>query len=294
MPFFRQMTRWLVLALCLAWGLTGIALAEDLIITNAPKSAGDKRFIYPKVLLQAALERTGDRYGPFRLQAYDAPLPRNRALRELVRGGVTVFEAPTRREWELQTLPVRIPIRKGLLGYKVFLIRDEDQKRFAAVQSLEALKRIPLGSGTQWSTTQAFRTLGFTIVDSQHYEGLFHMLTRARFDWFPRGVNEVFQEFDSRKETFPTMRIESALGLYLPLPSYFFVTPKRPDLAKRIKEGLEEMVADGSLDRLFLQYHGESLKRAGLERRRIFTLPNPSLTEETPLHRKGLWLRAQP
>jgi membrane-bound lytic murein transglycosylase MltF len=70
-----------------------------------------------------------------------------------------------------------------------------------------------------------------------------------------------------------------------------FTSRARSGLAASIERGLEAMVADGSFDVLFQQYHGETLKRAGLDRRRVIELENPDLPPQTPFHRVELWYR---
>ncbi len=265
--------------------------AEEIILTNSSMSKNDSRFEYHKKILETALAKTAKEYGDFKLAPYPVHISRKRSLDELIKGTMTIFGAPTRRAWEEKTIPIRIPIRKGLLGYRLLLINDRDQERFSNIQTLDELKKLTVGSGAQWSATQALKRLGFNVTGGNDYEGLFIMLKQARFDYFPRGVNEIFKEFDSRKKKYPQMRIEDKLSIYLPLPTYFFVTPKRPDLALRLEKGLMEMVSDGTLDLLFDQYYGPALKRANLKNRKIFSLPNPSLTEETPFDREEFWYK---
>jgi hypothetical protein len=79
--------------------------------------------------------------------------------------------------------------------------------------------------------------------------------------------------------------------MYYPLPQYFFLRRDAEGklLARRIEAGMEMMIKDGSLNALFQKYKGESLKNAGLGKRRVLTLPNPTLTPETPLSRGELW-----
>ena len=60
-------------------------------------------------------------------------------------------------------------------------------------------------------------------------------------------------------------------------------------MAEDIRQGLEKAIADGSFDKLFLQYFGERLRRAGLEKRTVIELKNPLLTSETPSGRPELW-----
>ena len=39
-------------------------------------------------------------------------------------------------------LPVRIPIRKGILGYRIFLIRKQVREKFAKITTLDELKQL--------------------------------------------------------------------------------------------------------------------------------------------------------
>jgi len=287
----RKKTGYLVASLFLAAITLGVAptASAEVIVVNPKKSENDQRFKYPSVILTEALRRTEEEFGATHLTRYPDAIPRKRALAELIKGNITVFSTPTRREWEERALAVRIPIRKGILGYRLFLINKQDQPRFEAISSLSQLKQMVVGSGEQWSTTAALRKLGFNVEGGTSYESLFTMLAHKRFDFFPRGVNEIFGEFDGRKAKFPNLHIEEGLAVYLPLPTYFFVTPKRLDLAKRLEKGLAKMVEDGTLDRLFNEHHSEALKRAGLASRQIFSLNNPDLTPETPFGRQQLW-----
>jgi hypothetical protein len=68
-----------------------------------------------------------------------------------------------------------------------------------------------------------------------------------------------------------------------------FVSPKAPRLAKRIEEGMESMVHDGTLMKMMLQANAELLGRAQLCKRRVFHIINPQLSAQTSLERKELW-----
>jgi hypothetical protein len=285
---FRRYLGICLVALLLALATTP-SRALEIVVTNPQKSALDKRFDYPFEVLRQALERSRAQFGDFEMRRYPEGVSRKRALAELEIGTLTVFSAPTHKEWEARALPIRIPIRKGIMGYRLLLIRTADQDKFATINSVDDLRRFRLGQGLQWSSAAAFRANGFTVHGSTEYEALFSMLMHDRFDYFPRTLNEVFTEFNLRKVKFPDMRIENTIALHMPLPYYFFVTPKRPDLAKRLTGGLQAMVDDGSLDKLFYDFHGADIESAKLGQRRILNLPNPELPPETPLDRTVYW-----
>mgnify|MGYP000021996863 CR=1 FL=1 len=276
----------LLLDVCL---ISSSALATDIITVNAKKSDNDTRFEYPMKLLRLALERTKKQYGDYKIRRAATGMTRDRALRELATGNLTLFAGATRREWEEAAIPIRIPLRKGILGYRLFLIRSDSQSQFSKITNIDQLKKLHLGAGSQWSISLALKRLGYVVYGGTKYEPLFQMLSEKRFDYFPRGINEIFVEFETRKNTFSNLKIEETIALYLPLPTYFFITPTRPDLASRIKQGLFSILEDGTMDRIFFEYHSDDIKKARLKDRTIFKLPNLNLSDETPFHRTDFW-----
>jgi hypothetical protein len=275
-----------VLALCGA----GLACAAEVILIPPPESADDKRNEYSEKLLKQVLKKTETKYGKAEV-AYGPAMTRDRLLRELERGElVQVADAPARSDFEERLLPVRFPLRKGLLGYRLLLIDQKDKAKFANIESVDALKALRGGTGTQWSITRIWDQAGFQTVKENDYESLFKRLGMGQFDYFARGVNEVFDEYETRKNQLPNITIESSLALYVPLPTYYFVSPSKPAVAARIHEGLEAMLRDGSFEKLFQEYYGDDIKRANLPGRRILSIDNPTLSPLTPLDRKALWL----
>jgi hypothetical protein len=116
---------------------------------------------------------------------------------------------------------------------------------------------------------------GFEVMRAASYEGLFTRLNLHRYDYLPRGINEIFAEFDRYKDTLKNIAIEPELELILPTPTYVFVSLRYPGLAKRLEQGLTTMVQDGTLKAIFGKYFAESIQQANLHNRRILRLTNP-------------------
>jgi hypothetical protein len=202
---------------------------------------------------------------------------------------INVFIAVSNPDWESQTIPIRIPVRKGLLNYRLLLIHKNDLKVFEKINTLSELKRQTAGLLYGWSITQTMLEQGFRIKKGNNYDSLFQMLNSHRFDFVPRGVNEIFDEVKLREKTLKNITIEPHLALYLPAPSYIFVSPAHPRIAKRLKEGLELMIQDGSFDQLFHQYFDDDLAKAKLNERTILKLDNIYAPVGMPLDRPELW-----
>lgn len=268
------------------------AQSIDRIVTIGPSGANDRRYEYQTDLLDMVLARTVDRYGAYELVELPYPVTRNRALQMLIAGeDLHVQGEASKPDWTEALNVVRIPIRKGIQGYRLFLIEESSQPALSQVTSLDELREFPTGSGAQWSTRRILEEAGFTVVTAPNYEGLFHMLALGRFATFSRGLNEVFQELDAHADSLPQLSIETDLALFIPLPTYFFVCPNRPDLAERIEAGLRDMIADGSFDAFFLEHHAAMIARAGLEDRLVFSLDNPNITDDPALEDESLWFR---
>jgi len=244
-------------------------------------------------VLRTVLQKTEARYGPFELNQSTHPMSPQRVVQELLMpsGRINVLARATSPELEQQFMPVRLPIDKGLLGYRVLLVREADLPRYAAVRSLADLTPLRMGQGKDWIDVPILRNAGLTVVEGTSYSGLFPMLAAGRFDCFSRGVDEAQREYKERRAMFPVLAVEPTLLLQYPLPLYFFT--RRDDegkqLAQRIREGMEMMIRDGSLNALFQKYKGDSIKAGGLAKRRVLHIKNPHLPPETPLTRSELW-----
>ncbi|MEC5159525.1 MULTISPECIES: hypothetical protein [unclassified Janthinobacterium] len=277
----------------LALLLAASAAADDDVVYPQAAAALDSRYEYDWAVLRAVLEKTRARFGPFTLRQAAGSMSPARASEELMAldGRINLLARATTIELEQQFLPIRIPIDRGLLGYRIFLVRSTDLPRFAAVRTLDQLRTLRAGQGRAWADIAILRAAGVPVVEGSTYDGLFPMLSEGRFDFFSRAVDEALREYDERRASLPDLAVEPTLLLHYPLPRYFFVRRDAAgkQLGARIEAGLETMLRDGSLNALFYRYKGPMLERAGLPRRRVLQLPNPNLPPQTPLARRELW-----
>ncbi|WP_299817298.1 hypothetical protein [uncultured Roseibium sp.] len=245
---------------------------------------------YVDEILAEILRRTEGPDAAVHRPADAAGMSRDRLLSELISGELIDYAAmATKPEWEAKLITIRIPLRKGLQGYRILFILGANQDAYSRVETLEDLKMFSVGSGLQWSTSRIMEEAGLHVVRAETLEHLLRMLELGRFKSLPRGMDEIFFEYEKWSEKMPDLAIEDTLTLFIPLPTYLFVSPERPDLAERFERGLRSMIADGSLDRLFWKYFQKDIERAGLSERRMIRIPNPNLGPETPLNDPALW-----
>ena len=292
------MARARILAPALIAGLSLLgsdALAAEramVYVYNAPESSLDQRYVYQWAILRTALERTKQKWGPYVMQASE-PMTEQRQAFELLNhtGKLTVMYLGTKPEFEKNLVGVHIPVDKNLGGYSVFLIRREDEGKFASVHTLADLKPFRFGLGLGWIDVDILRWNGLDVETGSSYDGLFEMLVQRRFDILLRAAVEVLDEFDERVRTMPDLMIEKRFILYYPLPMYFWFarTDEGRKLAKRAEEGMRSMIADGTYDRIFNAYQGSKIERLHLKDRTIISIRNPFLGPETPFSDKRLW-----
>lgn len=287
------MLRWLSWAWTL--GLCAVAMAQPMSFTHPPpESTRDGRHTYYWQLLEAALQANRAEYGAYAIKAYDKPMNFARAAAEVASGDggrVNIVARATNLELEAQLRPVPLPLDRGLLGYRVFLILSDLQPRLDAVRSLDELKRFSIGQSTPWTDVKILEANGFKLVLANDYDGLFKMLGARRFELFSRGVNEVRDEWSSHRHAVPDMVIERGIVLHYPMPRYFFVprTPAGALMAERIEDGLRRLRASGEFERLYQAYKRLVLKDLNLAGRIVIRLPNPELSAEAPLTDPYWW-----
>jgi hypothetical protein len=263
------------------------------VVRERPEAAGDTRYDHYWQLLAQALQITEPDFGPFKLRESTQPMTERRALEELEAGSdnITVLVHGNVADYEQLLLPIRFPLDKGLLGYRVFLIRGDMQSRLDLVGGLDDLRRYSIGQGRGWGDVTILRQAGLNVVEGTSYEGLFDMLAAGRFELFSRSVVEVGEELAREKPAHPALALEQHLLLFYPLTRYFYVARSAAGeaLARRISEGLERMLRNGSFERTFQVFKSRFEQQIGFRDRLLIRLANPLQTAETPLNRSELW-----
>lgn len=240
-----------------------------------------------------ALKVTEPEFGEYKIVINgNGSIPKQRALEQIVKknGLFNVVLVPTQPEWEEKAIPIRIPVRMGLLNYRMLVIHKDNIDKFKAIDTPEALKSVPVGLRKTWSTWEMMQSQGFNVVNAYTYDSLFAMLEMKRFDYIPRGIYEVYDEIESKITDYPNIAVEPHLVIVIPTPYYAFVSPHEPRIAKRIEAGLEIMMEKGIIRDMLKEHYGDAIKRAKLNSRTVIHIENETLSAETPLDRKDYWI----
>ncbi len=243
----------------------------ELVLYPTGEGATDQRGSYYASLLKLALGKSDEKLFP-------QPTPHAsgiaRAFTRLAqRDGVDVMWAPATRQLDQEFLRVRVPLDKGLLGWRLFLVRSADEQAFAGIRTVQQLGGRRAGQVAEWLDTDILGINGLAVVKAMRYQDLFNMLAASRFDYLPRGIAEIRAEAATHASL--GLQIEPSLALHYPMCSYFYVARSNAWLAQHLETGLRRAQKDGSFERLFRQFNQSAIQAAELKKRAVLELQNP-------------------
>ncbi|MTI42618.1 extracellular solute-binding protein (family 3) [Roseibium hamelinense] len=290
--WWGALCRALVCAVFAVFGiLSAFAQTATAPVVRYPVEAGrDVENNFSFKVLKLALEKTG---GDWQLVPAAAPMNESRSKLLLEQGWqIDVAWYGSYAELEERLFPIRIPINKGLLSWRLLLIDGRQQDKFSAVRTIEDLRRLTLVQGEGWTDVDILRAAGFSVQETP-YETAFKMVGAGRVDGFPRGASEAYFEQANTVDHVPNLAVEKSLVIHYPLAKLFFVRKGNAALHAAIREGLEKAHADGSYDALFFSHppNRQALEFAGFKNRRKFSIENPLLSEETASIPDKYWYR---
>lgn len=243
-------------------------------------------FQYPLELLQLAIAKTGNK---IELLPYKAVMPKRRSLMELKAGRkFNVYWGVSSPELEQDLLPVKICMMKGVMGWRIPLVTAANHQLFENTKTVNDLRAFTAGQGTQWEDTKILRAAKLRVETTSTVALLEKMLAANRFDYFPRGVTEIWE--GTQKWADAGILVDNHIAIHYNNPFYFFFNRNQPELADMVHRGLEIALHDGSFDKLFYRYFGTLLHKANLESRTVIALDNTLLPPLSAAERKSLWL----
>ncbi|KMT66804.1 transporter substrate-binding domain-containing protein [Catenovulum maritimum] len=225
----------------------------------------------------------------FTFQEQAQYLNQTKLLKELESGRIDVAWVGTSVDYEESCLPVRIPLFKGLLGHRIFLIKKGNQAKFDNIDNLAALSKLRAGQVTSWTDARILKKAGLNLVSTNKYNNLFHMLDGERFDYFPRSLYSPWSEMLNYPEL--DLEVEKSLMIVYPLPAYIFVNKENKALHQLILSGFMKAIEDGQFDKQFYNHPliKEGLAKSQIDKRIILKVSNQEISPLTPLDDDRLW-----
>lgn len=263
-------------------------LAKPVIRHIPPEDKTDLRNNYYIQLLDLVIKKTEKKFGKIKLQEAVQQMNQSRAIQFMIKNKyIDVVWTMTSVERERKMLPIRIPLYKGLLGCRALLITRSNKNKFKDIDNLNQFKKFIAGQGHDWPDTLILRSNSLKVEPGTLYKSLFTMLLNNRFDYFPRSVIEIWDEYQIYRRN--DIVIDKYILLLYPSPGYFFVSLQNHKLAKRIETGLRIAIEDGSFDKVFNVFAKKKKVFQILKNKKIFILKNPYMPTTIPLKDKKLW-----
>lgn len=256
-----------------------LALAtETLLVKYLGNNTASISEDYYLAVIEAALKATEPAYGPYQLVFIQEQLTSERKHELLVTGEKVNIDRlvgfPNQKGAREGLIRIGLPVLNGFMGYRILLIRKEDQVRFSSIKTLEELRRLSMGFGKGWEG-HVYKHNGFSVAEPLNMTMLLKMLAGKRYFFVPLSVIEIDDRYEIDGKPVENLVPEQSLLIYMPLPVYFYVSPEQPLLADRLTVGLTYLKETGALDAIFEAHFAERLKRLHLSGRTLITLSNP-------------------
>jgi hypothetical protein len=241
------------------------------------------------------LLKSNDKYGPCTAKLLDHKLPLARMELYLQKGHLIHTVALTAHiDRDKRFTPVPLPISKGLMGYRLFLIRKGEQHRFKDIESITDLQQFVAGQGIGWADVSVLEANGLPVQKAGSIKTLIDMLVHKRFDYFPRGSLQVITELNTYSDK--PVQIENHLVLRYPSLTAFYVKKENTALAERLEFGLKKAIDDGSFDKFFYNHPSsvKAMENIDLQNRTILKICNPGLPNWVPISTDKYWIEPWP
>lgn len=230
--------------------------------------------VYILEVLQRALDITAGQYGKARLIVEQEAAVQDRQILNLNNGISDVIWMISSKARDEKARAIPVPIIAGLYGYRVLLVSQLDE-RFHTSKSLTQLQQLTYVQGPDWPDLTVLRHNHFQVKAAPYLAG-FRMLRERYVDAYPRAVHEVKPEI--AKGLTKGMVIEPCTVIYYDNPLFFYVSKDKDILAKRLEEGLVNMISSGELQSLLESQPFYAMANGLMQGRSLVELNNPEVS----------------
>lgn len=257
----------------------------------------DLNIVYEVKLLDLALTKTIDEFGPFKLVgAKQSGMTHLRAT-EIIRSQkvenyVKVLGYNEQYLVEKSMDFVRVPIYFGLLSYRTCFTAEKNIPKLKSTNTIKELLKMSQGMGIGWSDSEILKASGVKIIEVANINALYKMLAIGRIDLFCRGTNEVLVEYEDNKHI-KGISYDRSIALHYPNPHFFHTNIENQALIQRLTLGIERAYEDGSMKLLWNEVFKESISFVDLKSRRIFEFNNHRLKGLTLNYKKYEFFNSQ-
>jgi len=185
---------------------------------------------------------------------------------------------------EKQALAIKIPLDKGLLGYRIPLIQKNNPDLFKNKQHTTDITKLHFGLRFDWPDLEIFNQNDLSTLSFSSKSQSINLLKSGRIDAIPDGLLEV-----GSYKLAPGLMYDEHVVLYYPSAVYFFVAKDNIVLHDALKTGLNLSLKDGSWQKLFDRHFSKLIENVNLEKRILIRLGNPTLPRTAPIDMPEYW-----
>ncbi|PCK08290.1 MAG: hypothetical protein COA42_09890 [Alteromonadaceae bacterium] len=277
---------------------TGFAYAEP----NKNNRAGSSNVIrmnssdwsplikrYQREVIKLLLDNTRAEYGNYRLIDGNRGLPPERMRQSVGLGADThlgllsinlLNDTNTDKNTPAPATKIQVPILNGILGLRKLIIRSSDQERFKQIRSKKDFLAFTPGQGLSWPDIDVYKHANINVVTSLTYSHLTPMLQQGRFDYLPLSIIETDAAISGVKRSRPKITSANLHYIMYNAPVYMYVSNDHPILVKRIKKAINNVIASGELEALFLARFSQFIDQISPDSAYVWVLDNPMVSVE--------------
>ncbi|MDX1757759.1 MAG: hypothetical protein R3175_17010 [Marinobacter sp.] len=247
-------------------------------------------FDYELSVLRLALAHAPGEHSLRVVPLPDATQERVFSLLDSPNAPINLFFSGYSPERERRLLQVNVPLTRGLLGYRLFLVKASRVQELSEITDIETLRRHAIGSGIGWPDNNILAVNGLKLVTSR-YDNLWRMLEMERFDLFHRGVQEIYTELDRPQRS--NLAVLPGVAVVFPFDYFFYVSRQRRELHDILLTGLRNAYQSGAFMAHFRSHPAirEALARAQLEERTLIPLQLPETYQSLTKIPARYWYR---
>lgn len=227
-------------------------------------------------VLKLALEKSGGAY----LVRVDRPaINQERAVAMLAAGQIDVMDTGVDKGLANRFDLIYRPMDRGLLGWRVFIIRKDEEHEFAQIRDISNLKKYVAGQGLNWPDGEILKAAGINVQFAPQVKNLISMVEKKRFDFLPLGVGEAYGFL--RLYGGEGLIVERTLVLVYPFGNFFYIRKGNIELKYAIEKGMDVALKDGSLQKLLEtnEMFRDAFGLVRIKERRVIKIDNKNLPD---------------
>lgn len=226
--------------------------------------------------VELAIQKAADKYPSYALKRA-GEINKISAFKALTQvNQLDIIVAALDAEAEKNSLPIYIPVDRGLLGFRTCLISPETQLIYNKIKTVNDLviQKLIFGVDQNWTDKKIMLRNKLPLLDAPNYQDLMKLLRQHKVKCVSRSV----MDMEASITAFPEFSPEKQIAFIYPFGKIIYVNQHKKAVYKMLKYGLEKAVKDGSFYQLFNQHFAKELEKQNFYYRKILLLKNPILS----------------